>query len=232
MTVVYVYAIVAGSAELDLRAIGAGLAGEPLRALRAQSLAAIVGDLDAAPELNETTLRAHDQTVRAIHAALDAVLPARFGTCSSSDDALRELLSVRARELSASLDHVRGASQITIRLLLDAPPVAPRFDPTDGPGTRYLRERASTQPQRVEEVRAALAALCVGEIVRHDPSSSRSASLYHLVPRENLEAHRDAIERVAGSMPGALVWSGPWPAYAFVAGLPIASNEPREESPR
>jgi hypothetical protein len=229
MSPLYVYAV----AELaEAAALGEGLTGEPLEVVRGGSVSAVVGRMTQPPEADAATLRAHDDVVRRLAGRCGALLPARFGSLAADEDALRAALADRAAEYAASLEHVRGREQMTLRVFsadaapeTDAPvPPAAAPDP-GGPGARYLAARAQASgPSGIPGLPALLdrlAPLVSGQIVERHQAPPLVASVYHLVQRDSSGRYRDALRQAVEAAPGLrVVASGPWPPYAFAAERP------------
>lgn len=114
---IYLYCLTEPGCEppTDVR----GIAGEPVRVVDVTvRLAAWVSDLpeEAGPATTEQAV-AHDRVVRAA-LARQTPLPARFGQSFASDSALRRALEERAELLERSLERLRGAVEMTVRILL------------------------------------------------------------------------------------------------------------------
>src|SRR5687768_15778171 len=136
----YVYALLAEAPRGDA---GAGLEAEPLRFVPVGGVLVAVGDMAAPPAVSPHTLRAHDQVVRRLAAAVDAILPVRFGTLLDGESALADAIAGRAPRLRQALALVAGREQMTLRVFGEAAPteeVAPAAGDL-GPGARYLERR-------------------------------------------------------------------------------------------
>ena len=191
-----------------------GVAGEPIALVRTAGLWVATGRVEAAPPLDEPSMRAHDRAVRALADRVDAILPARFGATVTDVRALARHLAGRTEALERALERVTGCVQMSLRLFDDAP--GPASAPAEdlAPGRRYLEERR--EDARVRALREHLRPL-----VRDERSSPGRpplvASLFHLVARdavgayEALLAHWEADLRVRAS--------GPWPPYGFAPEL-------------
>jgi hypothetical protein len=135
------------------------------------TLFVVAGDVTAALQPSEATLRAHDRTVRALADLLDPLLPVRFGQTVASVADLTALLAPRRIALLAALGEVAGCVQVTLRFPSPDEPfgrkrtgVEEDAEPADepsppdraltasnadaaepsraaGPGTRYLHAR-------------------------------------------------------------------------------------------
>ena len=216
----YVYALLADPPRADA---GPGLGDEPLRYLPVAGLLAAVGDMAAPPPVSRTTLLAHDAVVRRLAAAVDAILPVRFGTLLAGDAALADTLAERAPRLREALALVAGREQMTLRVFGEAAsppaPVPGTSDP--GPGTRYLEGRRQ-QARRDAEVpelaplRPHLAPLVRAEHAQRHDAPPLIASVYHLVDRGRAGAYLDALAAGASALaPTRAAATGPWPPYAF-----------------
>jgi len=216
----YVYALLAETPRGDA---GPGLDAEPLRFVRVDGVLAAVGDMAAAPPITPTTLRAHDAVVRRLAAAVDAILPVRFGTLLDGERALADAVAARAPRLREALALVAGREQMTLRVFGDAAPVdavAP-VESELGPGARYLegRRRQTRRDADVPELapmRSRLAALVRAEHAQRHDAPPLLASVYHLIDRGAVAAYLDAVAAAAAALaPTRAVATGPWPPYAF-----------------
>jgi len=220
---VYLYAVLA---EAPAGPLPSGLCGEPVRLVACDDVWAAVGDVASAPAVDEASLRAHDAAVRRLAAGADALLPARFGSLATDDDALCDALRPRLAAFRDGLRAVRGCEQMTLRFARpDAGASAPAPPPASaeaaaGPGTRYLdaRRAAAGDARAIPEVARVLDALVPfvrGERrVRHE-RPPLLASVYHLVPRESVDAYQAAVTAAAREAGLRVSSSGPWPPYAF-----------------
>jgi len=217
----YVYALLAERPHGDA---GPGLDAEPLRFVRIDGVLAAVGDMAAAPPVTPTTLRAHDAVVRRLAAAVDAILPVRFGTLVDGDErALADAVAGRAPRLREALALVAGREQMTLRVFGNAAPVGDVGPIASelGPGARYLESRRR-QTQRDADVpelapmRSRLAALVRAERAQRHDAPPLVASVYHLIDRGGGAAYLDAVAASAAALaPTRAVATGPWPPYAF-----------------
>ena len=217
MSVVYLYAVLSAPPRAALR----GLAGEPVRSFCAGDLVAAVGDIAAAPAVSATSLRAHDEVVRALARDAEAILPARFGSITADDQALIELLARQATALGEALRLVHGCEQMTARVFAAAAAGAGAEPAPATTGLEYLERRRAAQ-RRAREVpeaaplRARLDGLVRAERVRRHDAPPLLATLYHLVARGRAEEYLAAVADAAVALePTRVSASGPWPPYAF-----------------
>jgi hypothetical protein len=206
-----------------------GLAQAPLDGVREGELLAVIsrhvhppGD----PALD--ALWVHERVVERLMADR-AVLPMRFGNKLRDDGVLREILAARQEELLATLDRVRGRVELGVRAMqpLDAQPDASAIaDRAPGSavttGREYL-EAKLRDGRRIERGVAALheplAKLAVA--AQRQPSRSPEELLRasYLVETAVVARFRGAVERLQREHPSvAILCTGPWPPYSFVAG--------------
>jgi hypothetical protein len=216
----YVYALLGERPRGDA---GAGLDAEPLRFVPVDGVLAAVGDMAVPPAVSPTTLRAHDAVVRRLAAAVDAILPVRFGTRLEGDGALVEAIAGRAPRLRDALALVAGREQMTLRVFGDPESPDDVTPPADdlGPGARYLesRRRQTRRDAEVRELaplRPYLAAFVRAEQAQRHDAPPLLASVYHLIDRGCAAAYVDAVGAGAAALaPTRTVATGPWPPYAF-----------------
>jgi hypothetical protein len=216
----YLYALLA---DPPSGALPAGAAGEPLRLVTCEGVLAAVGEVEAAPAVDAAALQAHDAVVRRLASASPAVLPARFGSLTDDERHLRDALRDRLPALRDALTAVRGCDQMTLRFSRPLDPPPPIHDgsaPEGGPGTRYLaaRQALAGDPRTIPEVRAVLEALAPhvrGERRERHERPPLIASVYHLVPRGEIEPYREALAAAVERASVRVAISGPWPPYAF-----------------
>ena len=191
-----------------------GLAQAPLDGVREGGLLAVISRHvhppgDPAPD----ALWAHERVIERLMTDR-AVLPMRFGTRLADDDALREKLAVRQQEFLTALDRVRGRVEIGVRAM--QPLAAQEVTATPAPSGRAYIEgklRNGREATAVHEPLAALAAASTRHAV-HRPDELLRAS--YLVDRAAVAGFRAAVERV--QRPDlAVLCTGPWPPYSFVA---------------
>lgn len=172
------------------------------------------------PRVSEAALRAQHDVVMQLAAAVDELLPARFGSFMDEGE-LRQLLALRRKIIDEALDLVRGRVQMTVRLKEDAAassPPAPALTARTS-GTAYLEARraaaAPRLPMSATALSAAVGHLVVAERAERSPGL-HSASIYHLVAKEDVPRYTSAIWHLGAP---DLSFSGPWPPFAFAPDL-------------
>jgi Gas vesicle synthesis protein GvpL/GvpF len=216
---VYLYALLSAAPSCET---GIGVCAEPLRIVRTGGLVALVGDVTEVPAPSPIILRAQDAVLRRLAAALDAVLPVRFGTLLPDDAALAEALANRGPQLARALDRVAGCEQMTLRVWGEAPAAAPMAaTDTGGPGTRYLagRRQAHERARRVPELeplRQRLGDLVREERVERHDRPPLLATVQHLIARGTGPRYLEVSHAARASVgPWRVSVSGPWLPYAF-----------------
>lgn len=215
----YVYALLRGRGRARP---GVGLAGEPLRVVEVSGLHVVVGPVRRRPPPSAAALQRHDQVVRRLTAGAAAVLPVRFGTLVADAEALARALAPRAPELGRALDLVRGCHQMTLRISRRTPAgnardAAPSAVGGGLPGTRYLTERLrARQVPEIAPLQRALRPVVRAERVERHDRPPWLASVYHLVPRGDVERYAAIVAAAGPRLPElTIATSGPWPAWAF-----------------
>jgi hypothetical protein len=193
----------------------------PLGAMRVVAggdLAAVCGPV-LEGEVTAEALWQHERLVEALMDGRD-VLPVRYGTCLPDEAAAIRALRDHHAEYAASLDAVRGAVELAVRVFAgEDAPAAPA--PAQQTGTAYLRARARTaadeagaativQQPLAEAARAATVARVnrPGELLR----------AAYLVDRGGTGAFSARVQAVQDDNPQLrITCTGPWPPYSFAA---------------
>jgi hypothetical protein len=203
----------------DRRVTVGGLGGERLRPVTVGRVTAIVGELARAPRATPTALRKYSQVVQSLSERLPAILPARFGTCVQDLIELTFILQSRQQTLLRNLRVVRGRVQMTGRIVQSPAPAAEpsTLNASAGSGAEYLRARAAAAASESEVVGFAPVRAAVRRWIRDERVEKKGpiASVYHLVPRGQVDRYRRTLEQAAREAGLRLTVSGPWPPYAF-----------------
>jgi hypothetical protein len=184
----YVYALVPHG--LASRSLGTGLADEPLEVVSLGAVDAVVGEMEERPSFSPATLQAHEDVLRRIGAASDALLPLGFGAIIGDAVELRQGLAPRLEALAGVIERTRGCDQMTLRI-----------------------HAASADLSRIGH---ALRPLVRAEKIDRRSHPPLFATLFHLVERSRIPDYRARIEALAASLaPAQLDVTGPWVPYAF-----------------
>jgi hypothetical protein len=217
----YVYALTDSPPDLtDL----SGLQHERLETAALDRAFAIIGRVADGVPPTRKTLEAQDRLVRAMHERSQSLLPARFGTLVTDENALRRHPALQADVLGPALERVRGREQMTLRIVTDRPAAAsvtnePSIDPTsESAGRRYLEQRRAREalPEEARAVTRAVAAITRGERSQRGSVPGVLATVYHLIDRGRGDDYRAKVAKANTLRPGVtVIVNGPAPAYAF-----------------
>ena len=186
---------------IELVAITRATAPPPpdrLRALRAGTLAAVVGPVDDAEEVTAETLWRHEQAVEQLMADRD-VLPVRYGTRFKRDEEAAQAVAARRATLTAALDHVRGAVELSVRAASPEPIVS-----------AAARDRAR---RSIHDALRALARDATERLARPPSELLRAA---YLVDRDAVDDFVAHVTQLQAARPDLrILCTGPWPPYSF-----------------
>ena len=195
-----------------------GLEREPLRVVAIGRVSAIVGELRRGPSATYERLTRYDAVMRRLAERYASVLPVRFGTYLDRAE-LDVILRDRQQSFSRMLRHVRGRTQMTVRIVEPeegrgkGEGGARKHPATEHSGTEYLRRRAAERAiPAFDPVRDAVRRWVRDERIE---KRDRIATVYHLIPRGAAEAYRSAAIRRAGDVGLPATITGPFPPYAF-----------------
>ena len=196
------YAVAAADAE--------STDGTPLQAHRSGALTVFLESRQQRPERSTGELLAFGRLLHQLWAYVP-VLPMRFGTVVNDSDELDQLVAARESEWAGRLAAVTGRSECIVHI--PRPVGAAAGEQT---GTDYLRRRAMEVKQHDTETAElkALLAPYASEITMLAPTRPQESRLSLLVPDEEVEAARTAIQDWAANRSGVAV-TGPWPPFSF-----------------
>ena len=218
-----IYAVVLASSR---RITSRGIRGERLSLVRGGRLAAIVGVATRAPRPGARNLRDYHRAIERLSAEFDALLPVRFGTMVSDEEAIRLVLHHRQAALRGALVRVRRRVQMTLRFVAAAPRPSQEAALHDtSSGSAYLRSRAAVQRLREGGAERAAIAPVVRRYVRAERVDTRGhvTSVYHLLPRSAVGPYLRALRAAAGTGVTFTV-TGPFPPFAFAEPLSSSST--------
>ncbi len=173
-------------------------------------------------EVSPETLWRHEDVVEALMADRD-LLPVRYGTRLDDEAAVARAMEGRRDELAAALERVRGAVELSVRVV--AAGAAPAPSPPPHPaertsGAEYLRLRAEAEVSRDEAASALndpLAALA-RDSAQAQPRPPELFRAAYLVERATVDSFVAEVGRLQGANPDlAILCTGPWPPYSFAA---------------
>jgi hypothetical protein len=208
-----------------------GLRRQPLARIEAASLAAYGTCWSAdEPTLGRADLLAHHELLQKLHGPHQACLPARFPSWFRSEDEVRQLLQVRADQLSVALDKITGHVELAVTALWTTHRAEEpsRVEGALSPGRKYLLERQRryrVSDARRSQARALASAIerGVGEAlvdVQHavcprEGVALSSALLVAISAADKVAAHLREVPPTAPDV--RILVGGPWPPYTFAA---------------
>ncbi len=175
----------------------------------------VVGERRAsAPAVSEAELHRQHSLVLRVSEAVPAAIPARFGSLLEVSE-LAAILRQRQELIRTTLDHVRGAVQMTLRVSGVA---ATSAEATPVSGRDYLQRRRDEliPPLNAdgETILRELRALILDE--RRTPADRGTVTIYHLINRSDVKEYRDTVMSIATR---GIALSGPFAAFAFAPDL-------------
>ncbi|MEU6219348.1 GvpL/GvpF family gas vesicle protein [Streptomyces sp. NPDC047022] len=234
----YVYGITRADHPLRLEGVhGVGEPATALRAVRTDTLAAVVSDAPEALRAKRRDVRAHQGVLEALMAD-GATLPMRFGHLAPDDDQVTAALDAESDGYRARLAQLDGHVEYSLKVARDEDDLLREIVMRSGP-VRELRERTLADPAAHEE------RLALGEMVSHEVDARRASegeelrnaltpnatsvsvgeaggghllSLSFLVRNEETAAFVRAVQREADRRGDAYTFTltGPLPPYSFV----------------
>ena len=190
--------------------------GTQLRLVPIDGLAAVCTPARDA-ELSPETLWRHEDVVEALMADRD-LLPVRYGTRLEDEAAVARAVEERRDELAAALDRVRGAVELSVRVVATGTRTSSVAAVEPSSGAEYLRLRARVEANHDRTARALdepLSALARASVEGRPrpPELFRAA---YLVERATVERFAAEVSRLQNLNPGlSILCTGPWPPYSF-----------------
>jgi hypothetical protein len=216
-----------------------GVLGNQIFLFPASDLAVVVSEHDpalaTAEQMNQQAQREHARVISDVF-KLSTVLPFRFNTAFSDDEALRRSVRSNQRHFQANVERLRGKAEMHIKLLVDD--ICPGKLPSvtrDCVGKEYLsnlRESASRQRERQSRARALSVQMnrmflpLAEEITcRRTEAGKMLLDIAHLIDNKFVERYQNKYSTATLEMKDcSMQLSGPWPPYHFVQRHPHATN--------
>lgn len=204
-----------------------GLFGNQTFLFPASDLAVIV------TEHNSEDSARMDQQAQKDHARVIAdcfkhstVLPFRFGTSFTDDDALRRSVRSNQRHFLANIDRLRGKAEMHLKVLVDdtCPGNTLRNMTVGQEYLHSLHESASRQRERQSKARALSVQMhrmflpLAEEITcKRMDSGKMLLDIAHLIDNKTIERYQNKYSSAIVQMKECkMQLSGPWPPYHFV----------------
>ena len=180
----------------------------PLRAVRSDGLAVLYAPAERRQVTPEALWR-HEQMVEALMATRD-LLPVRFGTVVPDPRAAARVVAERSAELATSLERVRGAVELAVRV---------ETRETEADRSQRIqsgRDYMSAKARRIAKadlVHEPLALLARESVMHAGPELLRAA---YLVDRGAVESFVRQVQRLQDTHSELdVLCTGPWPPYSF-----------------
>ena len=231
----YVYAIVEGG---KVALPGSGLEARALEAQSHHKLVIVFSRHAARIAPSPESLWRHERVVESLMRD-HTLLPSRFGTMVSDEDALRDAVAANAAELSAGLQRVRGCVELGLRVLWPHEQTSPSNSSSNhyASGRAYMLSRLEEEHRRkrIEQEASSLfdrldkqlAPLARDSTRRRSSAPQWTLSAAYLVKRDEVERFRERLRDVRTLLPDLRVLcTGPWPPYNFV---PVLRHDPAAE---
>jgi hypothetical protein len=189
-----------------------------LRLVPDGDLAAVCGPA-ATREVTADALWEHERLVEALMDDRD-LLPVRYGTCLPDDAAAARALEDNHDSYAASLEAVRGAVELAVRVFGDGEsPPACSSDPEPATGTAYLRARSRTTAEEAAArtaVHEPLARAARASTVARLPRAGELLRAAYLVNRDATAGFAARVRELQEKSPRLrITCTGPWPPYSF-----------------
>ena len=193
-----------------------GVSGAPVDVLQVERLSLLVSEFnDEKVVVNRDNALAHAAVVASV-LNQTTPLPFRFGTVSD-EQRLRSYLASHRQALEAKLEHVRGAVEMSVKIIWDAE--ANVDSSADGPGARFLRAkqlRAARGKEVADWLREQLQPIAKDEQLSLSPTEKLIVAAAHLVDRGLVTEYRGRLAKAREMRPELhFLISGPWPPYSF-----------------
>jgi hypothetical protein len=202
---IYVYGILPADIEVAGDQPGVGEHPGPLRAVCSDGLAALVSEVDMAGRRGSPDdLRTHREILNATASEVP-VLPLRFGTVLTSEDAVvEELLTAHHDEFDAALKQLEGCAEFVVK----------------GRYAEAAVQGEDVAARREEDTRAleqAMEGICVASVVRHPAHELDAVHVAFLVAADEESDMDRVIEDLAREWEGRIDVQllGPMAAYDF-----------------
>ena len=208
-----------------------GIQGNQIFLYPASDLAVIVSEYSPAETLNQQAGVEHARVIADCFKN-STVLPFRFGTVFSDDEALRRSIRSNQRQFLTNIERLRGKAEMHLKVLLDdcCKDQIRRYIPTPAVptvGKAYLsnlRENATLQRERQTKARAItvqmhrmFAPLAEEVTCRRMEPGKMLLDIAHLIDSSHVERYQNKYSSATVLMKDCqMQLSGPWPPYHFV----------------
>ena len=204
-----------------------GVLGNQIFLYPASEFAIVVSEHNPQDNLDQKAAVDHARVISDCF-KISTVLPFRFGTVFSDDEALRRSVRSNQRQFLANVERLRGKAEMHLKVLLnDVSPEFPKYGSSATAGKEYLsrlRETACMQRERQTKARAIsvqvhrMFAPLEEEIsCRRTESGKMQLDIAHLIDHHCVERYQNKYSSASQAMHEcSMALSGPWAPYHFV----------------
>jgi hypothetical protein len=204
-----------------------GVLGNQIFLYPASDLAIVVSEHHPQDNLNQKAAVDHARVISDCF-KISTVLPFRFGTVFSDDEALRRSVRSNQRQFLANVERLRGKAEMHLKVLLnDISPDCPQYASCASAGREYLsrlRESAAIQRERQTKARSIsvqmhrmFAPLEEEVSCKRMESGKMLLDIAHLIDHRSVERYQNKYTSASQTMHEcSMALSGPWAPYHFV----------------
>jgi Gas vesicle synthesis protein GvpL/GvpF len=209
----------------------AGVSGNQVFLYPASDLAVIVSEHNPGDPLTQQSGMDHARVIADCFQH-STVLPFRFGSVFTDDEALRKSIRSNQRQFLVNIDKLRGKAEMHLKIFVDdcCGPEIERHLGSDKAGREYLtnlRESATRARERQTQARAVsfhmhrlFAPLDEDVSCRLTESGKMVLDIAHLIDRKCVERYQNKFATTSATLRECQMQvSGPWPPYHFVQRL-------------
>src|SRR6185437_5737441 len=207
--------------------IQVGVLGNQVFLYPASDFAVIVSEHNPEQNLDQESAVDHARVIADCFKH-STVLPFRFGTIFSDDDALRRSVRSNQRQFNANVERLRGKAEMHLKVVLDDNCASsPKYLSSPCVGKEYLsRLRETAVLQRDRQTRAKAVFVQVHRMFspleeeitcRHTDNGKMLLDIAHLIDHGSVVRYQNKYSCASQSMRDCqMMLSGPWPPYHFV----------------
>jgi len=222
-----------------------GVSGNQVFLYPASDLAVVVSEHNPTDNLNQKAGVDHARVIADCFQH-STVLPFRFGTVFSDDEALRKSIRSNQRQFQGNIEKLRGKTEMHLKIFVDdcCSAALDRHVPVaDAVGREYLsnlRETASRTRERQTRARAVsfqmhrlFMPLDEEVSCRLTESGKMVLDIAHLIDSKYVERYQNKFSSTSTMMREChMQLSGPWPPYHFVHRLTRPQHASAQPSQR
>jgi hypothetical protein len=221
-----------------------GVSGNQVFLYPASDLAVVVSEHNPTDSLNQKAGVDHARVIADCFQH-STVLPFRFGTVFSDDEALRKSIRSNQRQFQGNIEKLRGKTEMHLKIYVDdcCAQLLEKHVQADAVGREYLsnlRETASRTRERQTRARAVsfqmhrlFMPLDEEVSCRLTESGKMVLDIAHLIDSKYVERYQNKFSSTSAIMREChMQLSGPWPPYHFVHRLTRPQHAPAQPTHR